>query len=252
MRQFLPLTALALFGLCYSATAQVQVKLEPLGPLKLSYGIRGGAQVTRTTSTAPGYQNVQPMYNFWGGQGGLVLDAALGWLSLQPAVVFVQKGFRVKEEGTVQLQGTTYTDNSLVRLRLNYLEVPVNLVATVHGVQLFAGPYLGVGLNGRYHYEFDKPVRTSEYYQTYAQAQFEQDEKVGFGKENKDAYNTYFRRLDAGYTVGLGYKTGPLQVQLSHSHGLRNSYQSPYIGFDPDTKTRGFQLNLTYFFSPAS
>ncbi|QJX46989.1 outer membrane beta-barrel protein [Hymenobacter taeanensis] len=248
MRKLLSISSLLLFWLPRATTAQVHIQVEPLGPLKLSYGVRVGGQLTGMTAAAPDFRALETRNNYWGGQAGLVFEAALGWLSLQPAIVFTQKGYREKQTGTIELQGVTYKNNSLTYLRLNYLVVPVNMVATVHGVQLLAGPYLGVGLSGHYHDEFDKPMRTSEYYQTYAATSFKRDSEVTFGKVDPYAVNA-FRRLDAGYQVGIGYKLGSWQAQATYSHGVKNVYPSPYIGYNPQSKNRGFMLDATYFFA---
>lgn len=248
MRQPLLSTLLLAAGLAAPATAQVRVQLDPLGPLRLRLGVRAGAQVTRLTTTAPDYVPAELKYNYWGGQAGLVLEAALGWLSLQQGVVFSQKGYREKRSWTQELQGTSYPSKSLVRLRLNYLELPLNLVATVHGVQLFAGPYLGVGLGGEYKYTYTKPMRTSEYYQTYALTSYANEAKIGFGQKSPTPYYRPFRRLDAGYQAGVGYRRNGWQAQAAYSHGVKNSYESPYIGYNPPAENRGFQLTLTRFF----
>ncbi|WP_324673306.1 outer membrane beta-barrel protein [Hymenobacter sp. GOD-10R] len=257
MRKFILLSFLFLTGLAPVAKAQVDIhiKVDPLSSLKLRYGVRAGAQVTSMT-TKPSdfsgppsfYADFNPKNNFWNGQAGFVLDASFGWLSVQPAVVFSQKGYRINESWQRQLSGTVYDVKSFTRLRLNYLEVPVNLVVTVRGLQLFAGPYLGVALSGEYQDHYAGPVRASESRPIYAFDDWSYKQKLRIGKSSSPYYNDAFRRLDAGYNVGIGYKLGPWQAQLSHMHGVKNTYPSPSIGYNPQVKNRGYQLNATYFF----
>lgn len=76
------------------------------------------------------------------------------------------------------------------------------------------------------------------------------DEKVAYDSDSNN------RRLDAGINVEIGYRKGPLQVQLGYSLGLRNLHQSnpyqPYnhgYDFSQDaTYNRVAQLTGTYFF----
>ncbi|WP_324673304.1 outer membrane beta-barrel protein [Hymenobacter sp. GOD-10R] len=249
MRKTILLSSLFLTWLAPSAKAQVNskfhFKVEPLSPLKLRYGVRVGAQVTSMTTGAPTRFGLESKNNFWNGQGGLVVDAAFGWLSVQPAVIFSQKGYRVKKH---EYQMYLVDGNRFTRLRLNYLEVPVNLIVTVKGVQLFAGPYLGVALSGEYWDKFSGMVRVSESNSTFVQSDYSRKEKAQIGKSRNPNYNSAFSRFDTGYNVGIGYKLGPWQAQLSHMHGVVNTYPNSYTAAGLQAKNRGFQLNATYFF----
>jgi hypothetical protein len=256
MRKFLPLGSLVVLGLYQPAAAQVHLQVEPLSPLKVSYGVRVGGQVTGMSAKPPGfsgppsfYADFNPKNNFWNGQAGFALDASFGWLSVQPAVVFSQKGYRINRSWQRELSGTVYNVKSFTRLRLNYLEVPVNLVATVRGVQLFAGPYLGIALSGEYQERYAGPVRASESQPVYVFDTWSHNQKLRIGRSSSPYYNDAFRRLDAGYNVGLGYILGPWQAQATYSHGVKNVYPSPYIGYNPQSKNRGFVLDASYFFA---
>ena len=76
------------------------------------------------------------------------------------------------------------------------------------------------------------------------------DGKVRYGS------NTENRRLDAGVNFGVGYRKGPLQVQLGYGLGLRNLHQidadatADFVhNFREDAAyNRVAQLTGTYFF----
>ncbi|AWM32716.1 hypothetical protein [Hymenobacter nivis] len=75
------------------------------------------------------------------------------------------------------------------------------------------------------------------------------DDKISYGPGANS------RRFDAGVNFGVGYRQGPLQVQLGYGLGLRNSHQgngTVFYGhnFNADAAyNRVAQLTGTYFFS---
>ena len=201
-------------------------------------GVRGGLnQATSTVATAsnssgtyPGYFATKSALYAW--QAGAVLEVSFRHFAMQPALIFSQKdeqliiyanGFA----GIIQERQLTSCSN--------WLELPVNAVYTLHGFQLFAGPYVALAVGGRAH---DRLI------------DYESKLVYGTGTGN--------RRFDAGVNVGLGYRQGPLQVQLGYAMGLRNLHQAPsdlIVGFPPyhdfptdEAYSRVVQLTGTYFF----
>lgn len=216
-------------------------------------GVRGGLNRATTTldaaSTGSGFANFRysaDKSTIYAWQAGAVLEIAFGKFALQPALVFSQKGeeFNTAElfsYGNGNSGSNTYSTN-----RYNFLELPVNLVYAVRGFQLFAGPYVALGLGGRRQgtsYRFNPVAKFAPYHY---------NEKVRYGSD------TYNPRLDAGVNFGVGYRQGPVQVQLGYALGLRNLHRTPYDGliaefpyhdFDADAAyNRGVQLAGTYFF----
>ena len=58
------------------------------------------------------------------------------------------------------------------------------------------------------------------------------------------------RRLDAGLNAGVGYRAGPVQVQLGYGLGLLNQQPSKAPAFHDDLPAyyqRVVQLTATYF-----
>ena len=133
--------------------------------------------------------------------------------------------------------------------RYNWLELPVNVIYTRHGFQIFAGPYVALGVGGRQHGTGKNtyPVGILGF------QEYDFDGKIRYGSDTEN------RRLDAGINFGLGYRKGPLQVQLGYGLGLRNLHQNPVEGiiseipyfhnFNTDRAyNRVAQLTGTYFF----
>ncbi len=100
-----------------------------------------------------------------------------------------------------------------------------------HGFQVFAGPYVAVGLGGR---------QTGVGYETKNQntthSDFDYSYPLTYGQSGG------YRRLDLGVNVGVGYRVGPLQLQAGYGLGLRNLYR-----YATPSYNRVAQLTATYF-----
>ena len=228
-----------------SAAAQPTYKL----------GLRGGLNRATTTLDAastggsnPSWSATKSVVCAW--QAGAVLEIAFQKIAFQPALVFSQKGERFNTHTSVVGFAGTFDQRTRRVSRYNWLELPMNVVYTVHGVQLFAGPYVALGLGGRQH----SAVKLSSFPPIIGPDEYEFDRKNNYGSD------TYNRRLDAGVNFGLGYRKGPLQAQFSYGLGLRNLHQEPniyiigenpnYHNFNADAAyNRVVQLTGTYFFT---
>jgi hypothetical protein len=179
----------------------------------------------------------------FGPQIGLALNAQFGNLALQPAVLFTMKGDKQEETGS--MSGVTYKSEET--LRLNYAEIPVNLVYSTNGAdggfQVFAGPYAAFGLSGKL-----KSKVSATYNGRTEEDSDEMD--VEFTDTDGNENKAYVRGLDVGLNFGLGYKVGGVQAQLGYGLGLGNLLTDDPSGNSPDSKirNRSIQLGLTYFF----
>lgn len=214
-------------------------------------GVRGG--LNRASSTvAPSSTSASSQYYYlanksgiYAWQAGAVLEVAFKHFALQPALVFSQKGEQFDATTTINgFVGASSTETSSVN-RYNWLELPVNVVYTRHNFQIFSGPYVALGVGGRQ--RGTNSISSNGFAGFY---RYNFDERVSYGS------NTENRRLDAGMNFGLGYRKGPLQVQIGYGLGLRNLHQT-----DPDytvdsihnfgedaAYNRVAQLTATYFF----
>ncbi|MCC3155887.1 PorT family protein [Hymenobacter sp. 15J16-1T3B] len=251
----IPLLFAGLLGaslLATPAAAQIDVHVQPPGgPLKLRYGLRVGGLSARTTRPSP-YIYFNGQAHLYGLQGGVAAELAWGWLAVQPALVYSQKGHVFDNVYTRTLQGQQYKTHYRDKLRLNYLELPVNFVATVHRVQLLAGPYVAWAVSG-YTLQHDQSVGAG------ANGSFDNQyrERLHFGR-GSDYRLDYFRRFDAGFNAGLGYRLGPVQAQLTYARGFVDfDYPAPdpanrtiYSGYQGNSFNRhhDWQLHATYFF----
>jgi len=102
------------------------------------------------------------------------------------------------------------------KLSLYYLEIPLMAKATfdMGGAKIYGvfGPYLGLGIAGKYKWE-----------ETYDGDTDEDDESVDWGSdEDKDD----FKRLDFGLNIGAGVEIDDFQIGIQYGLGLANV--SPY------------------------
>lgn len=215
-------------------------------------GLRGGLnRVTSTVEPASTSPSSQYYYSasksaIYAWQAGAVLEVAFRRFALQPALVFSQKGEQFNAVTSISgFTGVSSTEISTIN-RYDWLELPVNVVYTRHGFQVFAGPYVALGVGGRQH-------GTGK--NTYSMGilgfqSYNFDGKIHYGSDTNN------RRLDAGVNFGIGYRRGPVQVQLGYGLGLRNLHQSSanqaydygHNFYQDAAYNRVVQLTGTYFF----
>lgn len=228
----------------------------------ISFGPRLGANLSKFSYSGNTTSLAETSSKF-GVQVGGTLNVSFGKFAFQPSLLFTQKG--AKLTGSQADVGGGYITNvsASATPRLNYLELPLNVVYTAggdHGFQLFAGPYvaLGVGGGGDYRVVLDSndPVY-SDYNGDYPGSL-----TVEYGDRQNDnssagtgtvlgapTLTLTARRFDAGLNGGIGYRLGPVQAQVGYSLGLVNFVPKDSNGEDTGTKAyhRGFQLAATYF-----
>ena len=110
-------------------------------------------------------------------------------LSIQPEILYSQKGFKVESE----LLGVNVTSKTWI----NYIEIPVMAKVTIPVVPIYAmaGPYVGYALNG----------------------------KIDVNGTSEDiAGEDMDKRFDYGLNLGLGYEKGfgPVKVFLDARYGI--------------------------------
>jgi Outer membrane protein beta-barrel domain len=226
----------------------------------LSAGPTLGYSHTSIDNAAGGTYSYGPSFEqngLWRPQGGLTLNARLGHFALQPSVLLLQKG----SESTYTMQsqapnGQRYTRRTEENIKVNYLEIPLNLVASLgrqgNGLQLVAGPYMALTLKGR-GLSRSYPVGPTPppYGEVDPGATYEHQREYTVG-EPKDYNYGYgvLRRVDWGGNAGLGYARGHWQLQATYSMSLRKEeplVQTPRFSYIYTyLPHRTWQLRLSY------
>lgn len=237
--------AAALLPAGITAHAQVRFGIGPqVGylPTTASYHYDYATSSTSTTSYRSGFT------------AGILAEIGFGPVALQPAIQYARKGTTQDVAGPPALPPFAAS----VRYRLDYLTLPLNVAFTQHadgqGVQLVAGPYVGVLLGG------ENTVDATYQNTPGVLLQSSSSRRIEVGTPYSSAtptYGTHMRRVDVGLQAGFGYRYRSLLLQTSFSLGLTNaeeSYDNKPAGYtDPPTyRNRGFQLSLAYLFGPTS
>jgi hypothetical protein len=231
----------------------------------VSFGPRLGANLTTFSYSGNSADFGDTSYKL-GVQVGGTLNLSFGKVAFQPSLLFSQKGAELKGADELPLGTGTTKVSATLKPRLNYLELPLNVVYTTggdHGFQVFAGPYLavGVGGGGSYKVSIDSNDPNIAPYNgeypgslivEYGDRQND-NSSAGSGGSGFGAPSITYtaRRFDAGLNAGVGYRMGPVQAQLGYGLGLVNFVPKDSDGTDTGEKAyhRGFQLAATYFFA---
>jgi hypothetical protein len=219
----------------------------------MTFGLVSQAQVTITPKVGATFGNYAygeeqdeeetTKYN-----SGLTLGAgfnfALGEVfSIQPELLYVQKGFKMSE------------DDSYIKTHFNFIEIPVLARASFGSetvkAYVNAGPSLGYGLNGKSSFKFSGMGVTVS-----------GTEKIRFAEEPDNGGEedvTYLdpkevNRVDLGlqFGAGVGFQAGPgsLVLDLRYGLGMSNFYKTQTVKNNNVTiTTEGFGKSRTLAFT---
>ncbi|RYU80272.1 porin family protein [Hymenobacter persicinus] len=209
--------ALLIAGTLFSATAQAQVRL----------GVKAGANYSGFSTPNTGYPGSDPFNRKLGFHAGVMANVDVsgdGIFSVQPELLYSQKGFSVDDETTQTIKDSGLTETVVSKnkgnVNYNYLDLPVLLKINARGLIFEAGPQVSYLL--AVHDRIKSTVNgTVVKYDPWATTKNSQ-------------------RLDLGYAAGLGYQlaAGPL-VGLRYNgsfrdldrNGHRNQVYQLYVGY---------------------
>ena len=199
------------------AVLAVAVLTAGLAHAQITFGARGGINFSNMKMESEGI-SISPKMKP-GVQLGVVAEYALSEsLFLQPGFLFAQQGMKMDADGET------------AKVTLNYIQIPVNFQfkTEVSGgtiLLLQAGPYGGIGINGKWKYG-------------------KESEDVEFG--NGD--NADFKTFDFGLGLGAGIEFGGnMQLGIGYNLGLANLDTSGSSKYS--VKNNGLAFTFTYFFN---
>jgi len=152
-------------------------------------------------------------------------------LTFQPGLIFAQQGAKWKDSETERKLGISYEMDTEMKMVLNYLQLPVNLLYrhelnSGNILLLQAGPYLGYGISGKS--KFKETANFSglskqelELLQSYGistNISESSEENINFGSDKK---KHDFKSFDLGLGIGAGLLFNEkFQVGLGYNLGL--------------------------------
>jgi len=195
-----------LLGLGFTTTAQV------------NFGVKAGLNANNFGQSVEDEEDKIATKMKVGFHLGVVMDYGFTEaVSLTTGLTFISKGVGFDLEDDLP-EGTTVDGSSVTTL--NYLEIPIHVTYKKSNFQVYAGPYIGIGIGGKnksdYTFksdfgdlEVDEEVKLKAAFGEVDYADFEDDEA---------AYNG----LDFGFNLGVGYEVGPVLISLGYSLGLND------------------------------
>ncbi|SHN37400.1 porin family protein [Mucilaginibacter sp. OK098] len=183
--------------------------------------VKFGAKAGLNESTADVGKTSSDISNLSGLNAGAFAEFEFGKISLQPGLYFTQKGFNSKTSIIVPTPqgGPSGSFNASGRVRLNYLQLPVNIlynIAIKPGKIFFGGgPYYGYALSG------NVKGNTISIYPGQGNFTDSQNNNIVFGGDNG------YKRSDFGVNAlaGIQLKNG-LLFSINYEYGLTNIYKS--------------------------
>lgn len=197
-------------------------------------GLRAGANYS---NLAGNIKNENTYNNKVGFLGGVMLNVPLladGFLSLQPEVLYSQKGFENKPTEYSSILGTQKREGSV---NYNYLDVPVLLKVRAGGLVFEAGP--------QYSYLLSANNQTK----TTTTSALGGEPTITEARDKTDVSG--FNRNELGYVAGVGYEAdNGLSLNLRYTGAFSDfvkSDNSTYFNGDlGNARHSAFQLSLGY------
>lgn len=226
----------------------ILVTLTSSAGAQLNFGIKAGANLS----------NIHQDYKYRtdefgtkmkvGFHIGLISDMPLNeMLSLQPGILFTSKGWNFDTDdfnNMIEVDGYR-------RVSLSYLEIPLNVAFKSNAFQVYAGPYLAIGIGGKNKMDYTisfpgKPVTYKD--------EWKLKPKFGEVKEaDLEEGGAWYAGLDYGLNFGLGYTVGSILIQGGYSLGLGNmrpKYEDDSANDRSDHKdsNRVITISVSYLF----
>ena len=172
--------------------------------------------------------------------GGFFTYSVNDQLSLQPEIYYTSKGFKFNEkeyDSDVDYEISASYDGSA---SLNYIEIPVLGVFAVNkNINVFAGPYLDIYLNGKLKIDYDVNYR-------YLNPDTNEWETVtDSGSESEDIESDDIKSPGFGVLFGAEFTAGQFSFGARYSLGLSNIPDDPEE--DEDAKHKVIQFLVGFY-----
>lgn len=234
MKRFILCAALAV-GVTCAASAQD----------KIAFGVRAGVNINSLSYKGDSESGIADPKSRVGFHVGAVMDwNVAGNFYIQPGLYFTTRGAKSEDSMSEDGYRYEYTD----KLNMNYLQVPIAAsyrfpVGKSVKIDISAGPYVAVGLGGKY------KIEETEFYED--QTERNSYECKIFDKSTEEEDGGDFKRFDAGLRFGAGVHISRFYVGLNYDLGLTNlarTESDSRFGKGTKYKNGSFQVSVGYNF----
>lgn len=172
--------------------------------------------------------------------GGVLDIGVTPSFAIQPGLYFSQKGFRNDYTVMVMMGGLQYRDEFDVKMRINYLEIPINFLYKAHWPNgtffLGGGPYVAMAMGG--------------------EAEIERKRSIAVGNDGRSTTDTWTDDVEVG-TDGARDHVTPMDAGLNVTGGyefnsglfLRGNLGMGLVNVRPDGDDDTFMRNYGVGFS---
>lgn len=214
------------------AIAQSNSKLEDKKNAKISYVIKGGLNLSSMLIKSDEGTRNEGLNSKTGLHFGITAECPVSErVAFGTGILISSKGTKSSSENTHN--GEIYKSNSTINLL--YLEIPLTAQTyfNVRQSKIYGalGPYIGVGIGGKYKGNGAYPGGTNSY---------KQDILWGSGTDDE------FKRLDYGLTAVAGLEFRSIQIGLTYDLGFANI--SAFTDNGVNIKNRVLGLSIGYKF----
>ncbi len=256
-------SALAAALLLAAGTAQAQITFGP----KVGINVASLKETLSDNAKKDDDAEEQDFKSAIGASFGLMMNARFGNISIQPALTYSMKGAKIDEDETRTNTSSGFTTTTkskgTANINLGYLDIPINFVYTTggdQGFQVFAGPYVGVGIGGKYKGDYETTITTTGFgvnTTTTDKGDFDYEVEFNGSPSNSEAEDAFkdekflVSGLDYGVNAGVGYLINNFQIQAGYGFGLGNlepKYQDEDDADRGSLKNRVISVTAAYHF----
>lgn len=200
----------------------------------LKFGLNGGINLSNAYGDDAGIANNQTGFAI----GGFLNIKINDGFSIRPELYYNSKGFILEQDIKGPLNDVVYDLKSESDVTMNYLEMPVLAVFTLHeNVSLFAGPYFDYFISGETKNSLKGTVSGCD---EYGCGSVEIDESKTVDIESDEVNNPGF-----GFTFGGEFLIGKFKLGARYSVGLSQiGDQDQYEKIDAKYQVLQFMVGM--------
>ena len=182
---------------------------------QITYGVKVGLNLANVTTSGTLSSDIDKSIRLGYNIGGLVNYSLSDNFLIQSGILLSSKGYKVKYANKV----STATINSTGYYSPIYIEIPINALykRDMGGfkLQLFAGPYIGIGIAGKVSTDYEVTGTLPAGYAT----PVNYSETIKYGNDDSEDMQ---KRIDLGFNVGLGIEYHKFVYSVQYGMGLTN------------------------------